>query len=214
MAARKAYLVQVAKAVSSKLTRGGDTTDLLRAASKAASQRRIVAWSANPTLEANIAAAGYGGIVQGSSTPFSGFTVVNAAGTKLDYYLERSMSYQRTGCGAGSEVVASLKLVNNAPASGLPAYVTFRADHPPRGAKPGDNRLIVSYYASKGATISSVLIDGKPVAFTTAPENGLVTVSVDQELPEGGADDHDRHGEGTGRVEQRRESWISHWCNP
>ena len=31
--------------------------------------------------------------------PFSGFTVVNSLGSKLDYYLDRSMTYQRNGCG-------------------------------------------------------------------------------------------------------------------
>jgi hypothetical protein len=183
-AERKAYVVAIAKAVSNKLTKGdGNTVDLVRAISKAAGQRRIVVWSADAGIESNIVAAGYGGLAQGSNRPFAGFVVVNAAGSKLDYYLSRTMSYRRTGCGAGSTAVASFTLTNDAPASGLPPYVTIRADQAPAGAKPGDNRLLVTYYASQGATISSVVVDGAPQTVASAAENGLVTVSVDLELP-------------------------------
>lgn len=183
---RKAYLVAVARAVSTRLTTsGGSTTSLIRAVAKAAGQRRLVAWSADPRTEANIAASGYGGLVQGGNGPFSGFVVVNAAGSKLDYYLARSMTYRRTGCGAGSTAVATFTMTNGAPASGLPPYVTTRADNAPPGVKPGDNRLLVTYYASQGATITSVAVDGKPITVGPAPENGLVTVSLDLELPVG-----------------------------
>lgn len=184
-AQRKAYLVSIAKAVSARLTHGGNLKDLLRAASRAAGERRIVAWSADPAVESNLVASGYAGVVQGSSRPFSGFTVVNAAASKLDYYLNRTMTYQRTGCGVGSVAVATFAMTNNAPTTGLPAYVTIRADHHPAGVRPGDNRLLVTYFASQGATISAVTLDGKPIAAVSAPENGLVTVSIDVELPVG-----------------------------
>jgi hypothetical protein len=187
VAQRKAYLVGVSKAISKQLVNGsGKTVDLVRAVAKAAQQRRFVVWTANPTTEAAIAASGYGGVVQGGSGPFSGFVVVNAAGTKLDYYLDRSMTYTRSGCGPGSTAVATFALTNNAPRTGLPTYVTNRADaDPPADVQPGDNRLLVTYYASAGASVRSVSIDGKPLTVASAAENGLVTVSVDVELPVG-----------------------------
>jgi hypothetical protein len=95
------------------------------------------------------------------------------------------MSYQRTGCSAGSTAVATLKLTNGAPRSGLPSYVTTWATTPPKGIKPGDNLLLVTYYASTGATIRSVTVDGKPITLASATENGLVTVSLALLLPVG-----------------------------
>ena len=186
-AERKAYLVALAKAAATKLTRGGDTTAMIRAIGKAARQRRILAWSADATLEKAIVAAGYGGVVQGGPGRFSGFVVVNAGGNKLDYYLERTMTYHSTGCGAGSQSVASFTMTNTAPRSGLPPYVTARLDRTPAGFRPGDNHLLVTYYASNAASIGVVALDGKPVTVASAPENGLNTVTLDVELPAGTA---------------------------
>ncbi|MCU1659833.1 MAG: hypothetical protein JWO57_4489 [Pseudonocardiales bacterium] len=182
---RKDYVVAVSKAASTKLLSGTETTKLLRAASKAAHERRIVVWSSDPAVEQNLIAAGYAGDVSAGHGPVSGFTVVNAAGAKLDYYLDRAMSYQRTGCGTGSTAVATLKLTNGAPRSGLPVYVTTRADHAPPGTKPGDNRVLVTYYATQGALVGKVTLDGKPITVASLPENGLVTVTLDVELPVG-----------------------------
>jgi hypothetical protein len=184
-AARKAYLVQVSKAIARRLVHGGDSVGLVRAAARAAGERRLVFWTADQPTETMLTTSGWGGVLSAGDGPFSGFVVVNAAGSKLDYYLDRSMSYVRRGCGAGGTSVATLRLTNNAPSSGLPPYVTTRADVAPRGAKPGDNRLLVTYYASAGARIPSVTVDGQPVAVATATEQGLVTVTVDVELPVG-----------------------------
>ena len=185
-AQRKNYLVTVARAVSAQLMSGaGDSTALLRAASRAAGERRLVLWSADPRDERSLAATAYGGVVQGGHGPFSGFAVVNAAGTKLDYYLDRAMTYRRTGCGAGSTAVATLTLRNDAPRQGLPRYVTTRADAAPADARPGDTRLLVTYYATSGAAIPNVTVDGKPQIVATVTENGLETVTVDLELKAG-----------------------------
>jgi hypothetical protein len=182
-AARKKFLTEIAKAVSQRLINARDTTALVRAAAHAASERRLVIWSSDPKVQAQLVAADYAGVVQNTGTPYSGFVVVNAAGSKLDYYLDRSMTYRRTGCGASSTVTATLRLTNDAPRSGLPAYVTIRADGAPAGAKPGDNHLLVTYYASAGSQLRSVKVDGKSMIVATQPENGLVTATLDLELP-------------------------------
>jgi len=120
-----------------------------------------------------------------TKAPVSGFTVVNAAGSKLDYYLDRSMTYSRFGCGDKRLVTASLKLTNDAPTSGLPPYVTIRADNPTYPTKPGDNRLIISYYGTPGGVARAVLVDGKKVPVSVTTEDGLVSITVDLELPAG-----------------------------
>jgi hypothetical protein len=181
--ARKEFLLSVAKSASDKLLAGGDTTALARAGGRAAQQRRLLIWSSDPAVESVLDQAGYAGTVKDTGAPFTGFTTTNAAGGKLDYYLDRRMSYVRTGCGSTSTAVATFTLTNAAPTSGLPAYVTIRADDPPAGYRPGDNRLLVSYFASAGATIESVTLDGTSVPFTSGKENGLTVAVVDVELP-------------------------------
>jgi len=185
-AARKAYVIELARAISHRLAAGGKPQRLVRAVSHAAKERRFVTWSADPRIEAEIVAAGWAGALPSAGTPASGFVVNNAGGSKLDYYLHRSFSYARSTCAAGATATATLRLTNGAPA-GLPAYVTFRADTAARRSKPGDNRLLVTYYASAGARIRSVSLDGRRQSFTTAPENDLPSVTVDVELPRGAA---------------------------
>jgi hypothetical protein len=181
-AARKAYVVGLARAISRRLAAGGNPQRLVRAVSRAATEHRFLAWSADPAIEREIAAATWAGALPDASTPASGFVVNNAAGSKLDYYLDRSFSYARSSCSAGAVATATLRLTNGAP-SGLPTYVTVRADTAGAASRPGDNRLLVTYYASVGAKIRSISLDGRALRFATAPENGLTTVTLDVELP-------------------------------
>ena len=186
-AERKNYLIGIARAVASKLTSGAaHAQGLVRELSRSAGERRLMVWSADPTTERLISAAGWGGTLGApAGTPYTGFAVTNAVGGKLDYYLERHMTYRRTSCAAGATSTATLRLVNGAPASGLPPYVTLRLDHPPATAKPGDNRVLVTYYASSGARVTSVSLNGRTVAAAAGVEAGLPTTTFEVELPIG-----------------------------
>jgi hypothetical protein len=181
-AERQKWVVLISKAVSKKLTSGGDVAALAKAMTHAARERRLVVWSAHPAVERELELAGYAGTLEAGAGPVSAFTVVNATGSKLDYYLDRSMTYHRDGCGTGSTVVASLTVTNDAPATGLPPYVTERADKVPSGARPGDDHAIISYFATGGATIKSVTVNGKQQGVATSDENGLPLIRFDIEL--------------------------------
>ena len=182
---RKAVLVTMARSIAARLLRGSDSTRLIRAAAHAAGERRLVLWSADRAVERRLVAAGYAGALPSGTAPVSGFTVTNVTGTKLDYYLERSMTYRRSGCGPRGTATATLRLTNTAPRSGLPAYVTTRYDRPPPDARTGDNRLLVSYYATAGARIEAVRVDGRPVTVAAGTEQGLAVITLDVELPAG-----------------------------
>ena len=183
--ARKKYLVDLAESVSHELLyRGGDTRRLVHAGARAAAERRLVVWSANPGVEANLVRAGYAGVVQDSGKPFVGFVVASRSSGKLDYYLDRTMTYDRTGCGSSSTAIATFQMTNRAPAN-LPTYVTTRLDHPRPGTKLGGNRLLVYFFGSAGARITSISIDGKPIKLAVGRENGLVAVTADVEIPRG-----------------------------
>jgi len=157
---------------------------LVDAAGRASGERRLLFWSADPSMQQLIADTSVSGIVPDTSAPFLGLSIVNDGGNKLDYYLDRSFAYVRSSCAADASATATLRLTNGAP-DGLPGYVTSRADTAARTSRPGDARLLVTYYASAGARVRSVTVDGRPLAVTTAPENGLTTVTIDVELPRG-----------------------------
>jgi hypothetical protein len=181
---RKRYVVELARAVAGKLTRGGDAHALVRAVSRAAAERRFLVWSADPGIEQQLLTADWAGALHAPpGRPYAGFVVNNAAGTKLDYYLRRAFTYSRSSCAAGA-ATATLRLTNGAP-KGLPSYVTNRADDAAKKARPGDERLLVTYYATPGARIRSVKVDGQPVPFNRLSEAGLPTATVDLELPRG-----------------------------
>lgn len=184
--ARKQYLLDIAAAVSRHLLAGtSDTKALLDAAGKAVGERRLLAWSADPGIEAELEQTALAGAIPKTRAPYVGLAIVNDGGNKLDYYLDRALTWTRTGCGATRDVTVRIALTNNAPASGLSAYVTSRSDRRSYQVQPGDNRLMVNYYATDGALMKSVTIDGRPATARGGAERGHPVFTVDVELPRG-----------------------------
>jgi hypothetical protein len=186
---RKLYLLEVASAASKKiLDSRGEPTALLRAAGKGAGERRLLVWSSDPAVQKDLAQTSVSGVVPRTTAPYSGLSVVNAGGTKLDYYLDRSLAWQRTGCGPTRQTTVTITLTNNAPASGLPSYVTSRYDSRQHDARTGDSRLAVSYFATQGARLESVTLAGRPgnrMAGRMGTELGHPVYTIDVELPRG-----------------------------
>lgn len=182
---RKAFLVALAKGLSTHLTRGGDPRRFVRAMTHAVRERRFVVWSADPKIEAQLRTARWAGEIDPGGGPLTGFVVNNGSGGKIDYYLRRAMTYHRTDCGAGGTATATFTVTNGAPASGLPRYVTTRLDDAPPGARPGSEMLIVTYYGSPGALVTKVTIDGRPIVIAPLREKGLITATLKVELAPG-----------------------------
>lgn len=180
---RKAYLVGIAKALSTQLTTKGSAASIVRALSHAAGERRLVIWSADPTLERQLVTSGWSGSLEPHGPTVAGFVVQNVAGSKLDYYLSRSMTYTRTDCDGGAQ--ATFTITNNAPKSGLPPYVTTRLDPARVSAKPGDNADLITYYMAGDARLGAVLLDGHAAPVTAGREGDLIAVSVRVEMPAG-----------------------------
>ena len=185
-AQRQAYLLDVASAASTKiLDTRGDPSALLRAAGRAVGERRILVWSADPTVQADLAQTSVAGVIPTTTAPYVGLTIVNSGGNKLDYYLDRSLTWARTGCGATRKTTVTITLTNNAPASGLSPYVTGRHDSRSYPIKVGDSRLMVSYYATQGAVLNQVTVAGQPGRGRIGAENGHPVYAIDLELPRG-----------------------------
>ena len=186
VAQRQAYLLEIASAASTRiLGANGDPTALLRAAGTAAGERRILVWSADPVVEADLAQTAVAGIIPTTTAPYVGLSVVNGGGNKLDYYLDRSLTWQRAGCGPTRQTTVTITLTNNAPASGLPPYVTGRADNPPYPVKTGDNRLVVSYFATQGAVLNDITVAGRPGRGRMGVDHRHPVYTVEIEVPRG-----------------------------
>lgn len=184
-AARKAYLLDIARAISVRLLSVHGSTGLVRAAAQAVQERRIVAWSAEPDVQQRLATWPISGTLQAGAGYFAGFSTVNATGGKLDYYLTRQMSYSRSGCGAGSVSTSTFTLANEAPDGPLPSYVTLRLDSPGYRTAPGDNKVLLSYYGTPGSRIDSVTVDGRPAVVMPSSERGLTVLTLPLELARG-----------------------------
>jgi hypothetical protein len=185
-AERKPFLVSVLRATAHKVTSGsGRPIALLRAASQSALERRLLVWSRDPAIEKVIEQTNYAGAIPDDAQPFSALILNNASGGKLDYYLHRAVAYDRTGCGATSDLQVTISLTNTAPPFGLSPYVTTRLDHPPPGAQLGDYKTVLDYYATRGAKLESVTLDGRTSTATVQQAFGHPVFRMEVELPRG-----------------------------
>jgi hypothetical protein len=183
--ARRTFLVDVAAAAIGSITAPGpNNAALLGALAHGVQERRLLVWSADPVTQQTLERTAVSGAIPVTDAPYAGLSIVNDGGNKLDYYLDRRLLWTREGCGVNGTVTATVTLTNNAPAH-LPAYVTSRSDVHGAGVKPGDNRLLVSWYATTGAGMQSVTVNGRPATAHAGLERGHPVYTVDLELPRG-----------------------------
>lgn len=187
---RKAFLLDVARAAAGRMLGAvGDARRrpaLLHGLYEVLAGGQMTAWSAHAEEEKELAARPVGGSVPQGAEPYAAVVVNNAAGTKLDYYLDRSLEWSSGRCtAAGREVTARVTLANRAPSAGLPAYVTARLDKPAHATRDGDNRLLVSYFATASARLVEASIGGKRVLAAPGTERGHPVYTLDVEVPAG-----------------------------
>jgi hypothetical protein len=183
---RKAYLVKIARAVSTHVIDShAATSSLVDAVGRAIGERRVMVWSADPSVEKLLTGTAASGSVPKTTSPYASTWLVNAAGNKLDYYVSASLAWARTGCGSTRTVTATITLRNDAPAAGLPPYVTNRSDVHTYRVQPGDARDYLSYAATNGALLDSATLDGRPTTVAAGNERGHPVYSIDLEIPRG-----------------------------
>jgi hypothetical protein len=143
-------------------------------------------WSSNPAEESRLAATAVGGALPQSPGPFAELVVNNASGTKLDYYLERSLAYSLGPCHQGSRTSSvRVRLTNGAPKTGLPDYAVYRMDDPNHAHARGSNKLWVSVVAATGAQLTRATLDGASQLMSINTELGHPVLGTDVELDPG-----------------------------
>ncbi|MGW5607982.1 DUF4012 domain-containing protein [Streptomyces sp. NPDC003753] len=187
---RKAFLLDVARAAAGRLLSAaqdpGRRRPLLLGLYEVVRDGRMTAWSAHAAEERELQKRPVGGSLPQEPAPYAGLVVNNAAGTKLDYYLDRTLDWSSGRCtAAGREVTVRAVFGNRAPSAGLPGYVTDRLDKPGYATRQGDNRLLVSYFATPGAVLAGVTVDGRPAFAVHGRERGHPVYTLDVEVPAG-----------------------------
>ncbi|MCW2622116.1 MAG: putative rane protein [Frankiales bacterium] len=185
--ARDEYQLQILRGlIGNLLTPKGLPPAALGAFRTAVTDGAVRLASLHPEEQATLEQTAIAGALPRGAGPFVAWVSNNFAGTKLDVYVKRRLSYAREALPDGRErVTATALLTNTAPVSGLPEYATLRPDLTSPGAL-GANKTLVSTYLTSGAQIVSVTLDGRPVEFRVSEERGHPVVSVTAETAPGG----------------------------
>ncbi|MGH2722660.1 MAG: DUF4012 domain-containing protein [Actinomycetota bacterium] len=154
--ARKELLGDVAQAVFDRFIEGRAADDPVRAGRlliEAAADGHFLFHATDPDVQAAFATAGIAGPLPGPSGDFLAVVANNAAGNKIDYYLEQAIRYRVTlGAEGSASGTATVRLANTAPKRGMPAYVI--GPHSSR-FKAGENVSLIRTYCASTCLLES-----------------------------------------------------------
>jgi hypothetical protein len=179
---RDAQLQRVGMAALQALLSGrGETWDLARALTRAVDERRVLVHVDDPDVQAQLLETPVAGVLPTTSGHFLGVSHVQMLPNKLDYYLERRVTYEVSSCHGGQpHSTATVQLTSTAPASGLPDYV----DGPARSRSV--SRLRLALHGTPGSSPRAIEVDGRPARATLVSELGRPVVAVVVDVPPGG----------------------------
>ena len=166
---RKNYLQEISRGVAGQLSGGTfDRSELVRGLSRAADERRLLLWPHDPALRQALGDLSITGRIP-EGQPAVGDVINDAAGSKLDYYLDRTLLYTPACDGGNSSVILTLQ--NRAPTSGLPDQVTNPLYR--KGEPAGINRMAVDLYLPPQSHVVGAQRDGRNIAVRQGEELGL-----------------------------------------
>ena len=151
-------------------------TDLLDTLGPMVDQGRFTGWSARPDEQTVLEQVGIAGTLADPDLTGDALAIAfnNAAGNKIDYYLDASAAYAVTADAATSTATATLDvtLTNNAPTNGEPNYVIGNLI----GLDDGHNRTWVSIFSK--LPVTNVTLNGLPVDTEIGTEAGYFVMSA------------------------------------
>jgi Protein of unknown function (DUF4012) len=183
---RTDFLGNVAKAAVDQATAGslGKPTQIAKALGTAAHEGHLTLAFARPEEQKLAEDLGIAQKMQPVHSDAIAVTSSNAAGNKIDYYLQRTVDYrvELTPNASLTEARASaqfsVELDNTAPSEGLPQYVIGPYDE---RFVAGENRSFVSMYSPLTAASSEV--DGRSTSIAPGRERDRNVYSLFVDLP-------------------------------
>ena len=162
--ARKQYLVDIMNAAAAKITSGQfSKVGMAKAIKRGLIENRILMYSRDKSAEAELASVRLGGYL--TTTPNNEFRAViqNIDASKLDYYLQKTVTIESKSCKNVQQTQVRVKLTNTLKTGkGLPAYVLTRADKgKPAKLVTGQHRFKLFIYGPTDAKLVSVLRENR-----------------------------------------------------
>jgi len=147
---------------------------------RAGTERRLLYYSAHSDEQADLAATGLSGAVDGSSEESSiGVFLNDAVGSKLVFFLTGRAAVTAGQCQAdGSQLATVAVTLGYRPAAGLPNYVTG-------GSVDGAYRTHVLLAAPAGGTVDAADLDGNPISLRPGTDRGRAIGIAVVDLPAG-----------------------------
>jgi hypothetical protein len=169
-----------------------DIESLLTATSTTPTGDRLLAWAKKDETEQTIVDAGYGGVVSTDYGPTALLAINNGGGNKLERFLDVTVDYSLGECSADASAhtrsaTMTVTLTNNAPASGLPEYVSPREDYASTVEEKavGSNLEVVSIYLPVGAEEGDTTVDGEDEFGYVGVERDRNVLAFDVDLDPG-----------------------------
>ncbi|GGK29971.1 hypothetical protein GCM10010124_23400 [Pilimelia terevasa] len=183
------YFAAAARATFAALTgRAARPVALVRALGRAAGERRLLVWSADPAEQRRLEETVLGGRLPADDgrEPTVGVFLNDGSGAKLGYYLRQRAALDTRPCVAGRrEYALRVRLSSLAPAAGLPKAVTGLA----LAGDPFTLRTNVVVLAPTGGSLVTMRLDGRPVPYGAGSDRGRRAGSLLVDLPPGGSAD-------------------------
>ncbi|HEV7896779.1 MAG TPA: DUF4012 domain-containing protein [Planosporangium sp.] len=159
-----------------------DMARLVQQVARAAGERRILMWSADPHEQRLISGTTLDGElpITDRTTPTVGVFLNDGTGAKLDYYLTYAAELTATSCrpDGSRELRLRVTLGSTAPRSGLSQDVTGLA----MAGEPYTIRTNVSIFSPTGGTVTDARLDGAQAPLMTGVERrrwvAIVTVDL------------------------------------
>ena len=185
-ALRKPVLGLLASGIFDKVVSGdGSSSALIKALAGAASSGHLQLWSSHATEQAALRRGAIAGRLPDAPASLM-VSSVNAAGSKLDYYVRRTVSYVRTG---KNRAVASVTLLNTVDAKAVPDLVKSRIDrygfNPTITGLDGSTSQILTIYGGNQRGVFGATVNGAPAVFEYGVESGHPYATTTVELKPG-----------------------------
>lgn len=185
---RKRILGDVAGQVLGRFLDGRALQDPLaagRALIEAAAGGHLRLHAVDPATQQGFDAARLSGRLLNPPGDYLAVIVNNNGGNKIDFYLDRTIRYEvrlgSEGTGEGHTVV---RMGNEAPSVGLPAYII--GPFPLKDEEPGENVSVLQTYCARGCHLQAYEQDGAPGKVEQHAELGHPVVLSNVRLPSGG----------------------------
>ncbi len=181
---RKRVLGDVARQVIARfMSQPAPSFGDLRLLLRSIGEGHLLVYAEDPELEAALAGSVAGGALRPGPGDFLAVVVNSAAGSKVDYYQDRRISYAvRLGDDGSARVQARVTLENRAPVRGQPRYVIgpWRPTDDDGRVGPilehleaGQSVVLVHLYCRTGCPSAASSLNGKPTRVWIRSDLGL-----------------------------------------